>query len=490
MPSLTLTIGLALLATGVHSFEQPNSRLRKPVLPTAPPTTGGAHSTDLIAGKKPEPVESQTPGYLAVLGGMMIHLACGSMYCWGNLISYLPGSLKYWSPEGGTGPADASLVLAFILMSQMSGMPFGPVLESMIGPRFTAMIGAVMMGSGLWLASYAETLTQFVLSYAVLFGLGVGVAYQMPYIVGGRWFPSKRGTVQGAITSAMGASALVFNTVSTKLINPDGINPTGGVFPPEITARWSGLLRTLGTCYAALALVGAALQTNPASLGKKYPVVEFFKTLGKPAAVPAKGAKAQAKKAVAAPAGPSVLASVFSLKFFQLWVMILCSAICGLNIASSYKTYGTKQAHLNSDAFLSLVGSLAAIGGNAAGRFFWGSMSDKYGFKKCFMTLTCIQATTMLLYRHLAAHRLTFTLGTVLMLFCMGGNFAMFPAQTFRMFGAIGPNVYSFLFTGFGFAALLGPVVSNALLVKGGYALAFNVLAALSLISLALASLL
>lgn len=269
MPSLTLTIGLALLATGVHSFEQPNSRLRKPVLPTAPPTTGGAHSTDLIAGKKPEPVESQTPGYLAVLGGMMIHLACGSMYCWGNLISYLPGSLKYWSPEGGTGPADASLVLAFILMSQMSGMPFGPVLESMIGPRFTAMIGAVMMGSGLWLASYAETLTQFVLSYAVLFGLGVGVAYQMPYIVGGRWFPSKRGTVQGAITSAMGASALVFNTVSTKLINPDGINPTGGVFPPEITARWSGLLRTLGTCYAALALVGAALQTNPASLGKK-----------------------------------------------------------------------------------------------------------------------------------------------------------------------------------------------------------------------------
>ena len=53
--------------------------------------------------------------------------------------------------------------------------------------------------------------------------------------------------------------------------------------------------------------------------------------------------------------------------------MILCSAVSGLNIAGSYKTFGSKQPHLNSDTFLSLVGALSAIGGNAAGRFFWGS---------------------------------------------------------------------------------------------------------------------
>ena len=40
----------------------------------------------------------------AVLGGVMLHLACGSMYCWGNLVSYLPAHLKYWSPAGGSGP--------------------------------------------------------------------------------------------------------------------------------------------------------------------------------------------------------------------------------------------------------------------------------------------------------------------------------------------------------------------------------------------------
>ena len=83
-------------------------------------------------------------------------------------------------------------------------------------------------------------------------------------------------------------------------------------------------------------------------------------------------------------------------------------------------------------------------------------------------------------YGRLAAYRPTFMLATVTMLFCMGGNFAMFPAQTFRAFGAQGASVYSFLFTGFGCAALLGPLLSNALLASGGYPMVYTTLAAMS----------
>ena len=86
-------------------------------------------------------------------------------------------------------------------------------------------------------------------------------------------------------------------------------------------------------------------------------------------------------------------------------LMILCSAVSGLNIAGSYKTFGSKQPHLNSDTFLSLVGALSAIGGNAAGRFFWGSLSDKRGFKACFSALTLLQGLTMYNYGRLASYR-------------------------------------------------------------------------------------
>ena len=130
------------------------------------------------------------------------------MYCWGNLISYLPAHLKYWDPAGGTGPADAQLVLAFILVSQMTGMPLGPLLEKLMGPRLTAALGGIMMGVGVFLSSYAQNLKQFVLCYSVLFGLGVGIAYQMPFLVGGRFFPQRKGTVQVSMGTVPGCCLL------------------------------------------------------------------------------------------------------------------------------------------------------------------------------------------------------------------------------------------------------------------------------------------
>ena len=71
-------------------------------------------------------------------------------------------------------------------VSQMAGMPFGPMLEALLGPALTAALGGLMMAVGTFAASYATTLSSFVGLYSVVFGLGVGIAYQMPFIVGVR----------------------------------------------------------------------------------------------------------------------------------------------------------------------------------------------------------------------------------------------------------------------------------------------------------------
>ncbi len=130
------------------------------------------------------------------------------------------------------------------------------------------------------------------------------------------------------------------------------------------------------------------------------------------------------------------------------------------------------------------MGSLSAILGNAAGRFFWGSTSDVYGFRRPFRVLASIQLVTMLAFTTLAKTRLTFGLATILMLFCMGGNFAMFPAEAQRAWAPDGASVYSFMFSAFGIAALTGPILGKALLARGGYELLFRVLGCLSLASL------
>ena len=95
---------------------------------------------------------------------------------------------------------DASIVLPIIICAQMSGMPLGPLLEGRLGAQLTAVLGGAMMSAGVFFASYAASLKAFVWSYAVLFGLGVGITYQVPFIVGARWFPDKKGLVTVGLT--------------------------------------------------------------------------------------------------------------------------------------------------------------------------------------------------------------------------------------------------------------------------------------------------
>ena len=60
-------------------------------------------------------------------------------------------------------------------------------------------------------------------------------------------------------------------------------------------------------------------------------------------------------------------------------------------------------------------------------------LTDIVGFKRPFMALTLMQSVVMLCYARLAQNRVTFAVATVLMLFGMGGNFAMFPAQVYLL---------------------------------------------------------
>ena len=170
--------------------------------------------------------------------------------------------------------------------------------------------------------------------------------------------------------------------------------------------------------------------------------------------------------------------------------LVPLQAVSGLNTASSYKLFGVGKAHLNSDGFLSLVGGLASLLGNAAGRLFWGTRSDGLGFKRAFMLLACLQAATMASFLALSATRVGFAAATVLMLFCMGGNFAMFPAQTMRLgtWSSGAASVYGCMFSAFAVAALGGPYLAGFLTAMGGPGLVFKALSLSSLVAMGLAA--
>jgi len=78
--------------------------------------------------------------------------------------------------------------LAFFAVTMFVG---GQIMEK-LGPKKLSIIGGIIVGIGWVLSSFATDIWLLVLTYGVIAGSGVGLAYGCPIAVGARWFPDKK----------------------------------------------------------------------------------------------------------------------------------------------------------------------------------------------------------------------------------------------------------------------------------------------------------
>jgi OFA family oxalate/formate antiporter-like MFS transporter len=117
----------------------------------------------------------------------------------------------------------------------------------------------------------------------------------------------------------------------------------------------------------------------------------------------------------------------------------------------AYKEIGINKGY--SDSFLTAVGCLFSIG-NASGRITWGTLYEKYPFKRLYTTLLIGQSFFPLTLPLIASVKPLFALWVLCTSFCTGGNFTIFPPCTNDVFGfGVGGTVYSYLATCFSWGA-------------------------------------
>lgn len=143
--------------------------------------------------------EDTRKGYLCILGGALTHLMLGTLYCWGNFLSYAPESLRFWDGKPHVGSPDALFVLPLTIVFQALAMPFGPMIVKKFGAKYAMLFGATLTFLGVFLASFQTNLLMFMLFYSVMFGAGCGIAYTPPMIAGWSFLPNAKGLVSGAI---------------------------------------------------------------------------------------------------------------------------------------------------------------------------------------------------------------------------------------------------------------------------------------------------
>ncbi|CAM9495547.1 unnamed protein product [Ectocarpus sp. 4 AP-2014] len=428
---------------------------------------GAGEAAVAVTGGQAVEQRRASVGVLGVLGGALCHLVLGTTYCWGNFVPYVPEKLKCFGSAPGC--SHASYILPATFVSQTLAMPLGPYFQDKIGCQATTALGCGIMALGVFLSSYAPNLATFMFCYSFMFGSGIGLAYTAPMVNGWRWFPSRKGMVSGAVVAGFGAGGFVFNQVGTGIINPKGLDAVGGVYPDEVYANFPVMLRKLALIYFLVAALGATVIKPP-------PV----------AAAPEGSRNNRGRGKVQAAATETSLKQVVKDKrFWLMWFMALMIGTSGINVANCYKQYGGSVDILKSDQFQSFVGSVAALC-NAAGRLFWGNLLDVVNFKSLFAALAVLQGSATAFYTVLSQSKAGYLVGTGTLLFCLGGNFAMFPALCSKVFGgAIGAKVYGVLFTAFAVASISGTFLTKSLMAMDwSWEQIFQLMAFLSMCSI------
>lgn len=397
--------------------------------------------------------------WTVILGALIVQIILGTVYAFSVFVR--PLEKEFGWDRTTTQWAFSFALATFALMMIPAGR-----LQDRLGPRKVATIGGVLLGISFLLASVLVAENRpwaLYLTYGIIGGAGIGFAYVCPIAAAIKWFPDKKGLITGLAVAGFGAGALFFAGPASELLLPPnesgeaiglskilfiGLGVSKGV---GFGMGWKAFFILHGVvCMAAVAL-GASLLRNPP---EGYKPTGWNPSAGKAG----HGTDMTWQQMLNTPLA------------CMLWISFIFGATSGLMAIGQWTPMMGEVLHGKTFApdwlggfgrFIEPVGILAIF--NALGRIFWGKISDLIDRPRAMMMMYLAQGM---------AFMLLVSVDSVLGIFIasawvglnFGGNFALFPSATSDYFGTkhLGVN-YGWIFTAYGVAGILGPVVGGVL---------------------------
>ena len=403
--------------------------------------------------------------WIVVIGAILIQLALGTIYSWGTLTIFVSPVLDE--------PRELTVFIFGIgLLSFAITMIFAGQLQQRYGPKNIAIVGGILIGIGVITSAFMTTFIGLFITYGIIFGAGIGFGYVCPIASANKWFPDKKGLINGIAVAGFGAGSFIFNYVMKALANPRNLETTDLNFVSEVSKKIPVMFIVLGIIYIALIIGGAMTLNNPPEGWKP----EGWKPPSPSESSGVSGIEFNRNEIIKLP------------QFWYLWLMFVLSAISGLMIIGSYASFAKsidaseEFIYVIGTVDFVLVGSLAALF-NGAGRIIWGQLADLITYKKAMFLMFTTQAVLMFIYFTTNVNVIYFLILTCAIYFCFGGNFSLFPTATSDLFGTknLGPN-YGIVFTAYGIAGFIGATMVNAFVsLFGSYLILFIVMGIMSI---------
>lgn len=152
------------------------------------------------------------------------------------LVNFCTGSIYAWSVFAGPKAEQMSqlnnvlytagdLAIVFGLANAVGPLPMilGGFVNDRFGPGWLMTVGGLLIGSGLFLSGSASDLSSLILSYSLLFGLGLGLTYGATINTCVKLFPDRRGFAGGMATAFYGLCSVVLPPIAHALTTNFGI---------------------------------------------------------------------------------------------------------------------------------------------------------------------------------------------------------------------------------------------------------------------------
>jgi MFS family permease len=148
---------------------------------------------------------------MVALGAFMTCISAGAMFSLAVFLRPITESTG-WS----TTAVSAAMTLNFLAMGA-AGFGWG-ALSDRIGPRPVVLTGAVLLGTGLFLASHAQTPLQFQLTFGLLVGVAVGSFFSPMIAAAMGWISEHRGLAVSLVSVGVGVAPMTMSPFAAWLI--------------------------------------------------------------------------------------------------------------------------------------------------------------------------------------------------------------------------------------------------------------------------------
>lgn len=381
--------------------------------------------------------------WIYILNGIIIMMLLGTVYSYSIFRKSLEEIFRIGSAESGL---PYMVALGFYALFMFLS---GRMIER-FHPRRMMLFGGFLVSLGWILSYFASGITHLVVTYGMITGAGVGIAYGVIINVVAKWFADKRGFAVGLVLVGFGMSPLIVAPIVRELINNFGIMNT---------------FLYLGFAYAVLI---------PAlSIPFRYPTqneTDRFEKIN--------NLSGNLKSFTTSE-------MVKSRPFKGLYINFIIGTMIGLMLIGLTFGIGTDYVGLNQNTVTAMISAFAIF--NGLGRPFSGWLTEKLSpVGSMVISYSLIMIASLIMITTQGRLPVLYFIAFAIFWFNLGSWLAIAPTTTIIFFGVKNYSQnYSVVFTAYGIGAILGVLTSGVFIdMVNNYTILFYYIFLLCLIGI------